>query len=171
MPWAVSVQGGVPIPLTVYGFNTQADSVSTHRPLYGAIDIALTLRPEWQVGARLGGMTLVGADGASEADAWFIAGGLQVNWTPLADWPWRVSLGPSLLRNAVIVDENIRLDTWAWGARAATGYAWPLHPHWAIDVEAGIEAYRPPWNKATFFNQPLGRTVLMTIALGLRWSG
>lgn len=163
-------QIGLPVPLTVYGINTQADSVSTRRPLYVAVDVGLQIHPRWQVGARLGGMTLVGVDGSSEANAWFVSSGVQVNWSPRLDWPWRVSIGPSLLRNAVIVDENIRLDTWAWGGRAASGVGWSIAARWTIDVEAGIEAYRPPWNKSTFFNQPLGRTVLATIALGVRWS-
>lgn len=167
MPWAIRGRVGVPVPLTVYGFNTQSDSVSTRRPLYGGLALGLEVVDGWQVGGRLGGMTLIGEDGADSADVWFVSMGGQIRYHPTP--AWQLALGPSVLRNAIIIDENIRLDTWALGAASSLGWAWEVSPRWSWDVEVGLEAYMPPWNKTTWFNQALGRTVLLTVGVGASW--
>jgi hypothetical protein len=158
---------GLPVPLTVYGFNTQSDSVSTRRPIYGGLTLDLAWAPAWQAGLRVGGMTLVGEDGANSADVWFVSMGGHVRHQPVSGLS--VTLGPSVLRNAIIIDENIRLDTWALGAAGGVGWAFALSDAWTIDAEVGLQTYLPPWNKATYFNQPLGRTVLLTLAVGVSW--
>lgn len=165
---AVRARIGLPVPLTVYGFNTQSDSVSTRRPLYGGLAIDFDWALAWRAGLRLGGMTLVGQDGANAADVWFVSSGGYVLYQPRLGLG--IALGPSILRNAVIIDENIRLDTWALGAASHVGWGFAVGRGWTLDAELGLEAYLPPWNKATYFNQPLGRTILLTLALGTSWT-
>lgn len=175
-PVALRAHAGVPVPITLYGYDAQSGGVSTRAPVYGGVGMTYLIAEPWSAGARLSGATLIGEHGDNEARAWFVSGGLEAElrcWAPGTDdalGGLSVALGPSLLRNAVVVDENIRIDTWALGARGAVLAGWPLAEAWSIEGAVAFEIYGPPLDKETYFNEPLGRTALLTLALGVSFA-
>ena len=174
-PVAVRVQIGVPVPLTVYGVNAQSDGITHRYPAYAELGVAVSLSPRWAVGTRLGGATVVGDDGVNDATAWWLSFGPELRvalWQPSGSWLGGLAVvgGPAALRNVILVDENIRLDTWSVGGRGALSGGLPLTSGWALDATVGVEVYAAPLDKETWFNKPLGRTALLTIAVGVIWA-
>ena len=182
LPPAVVAQLGVPVPVTVYGFKARGKGVEMRRPVRAELqfetsplvdlpvcELPLTLAVSAALSVVLGD-----AEGSLDTDARFTTLGLDALVGPW--WPWdathapglSVGLGPALLFEHVQVDENLRLDTWSVGMRARLRLTVPLTTDLAVVLDGGWERYGPPVDRDTYFNYPLGRTVLSFVTLGVR---
>jgi hypothetical protein len=77
--------------------------------------------------------------------------------------------GPSFLSSGVVVDEELRLDTYALGGRAhARVMVWATRSV-SFDFDFSLSVYGTPNEPKTWFNKPLRHTVLSALTVGVSW--
>lgn len=170
----VSAHLGVPVPLVVYGassgpgggdglkFLSTAQLEYDHR-IYRALFVG-----GW------GGSGLLVSNNSLGSLLNLSSAGAQVIWRPAegneSGYELSTSVGLGALFTYIRVDDNISKNTLSLGARVVMRIERALTPAWNAGVALGMESYLPPLGHALWFNQRLGMTSLLTVAIVVRWN-
>lgn len=182
-PPAVLLLGGVPLPLTVYGFDARGDGVEQHRPVRAELQFTAPLGAPHptlplQVGLGAAVSTVLGArDGPLQVETRFttLDAGLLLGpyafglSAPPPGAGLTVGLAPALLFEHLYVDDGINLDTVSLGLRARARLTWPVGDAptpWLAVLDFGWERYTAPLDRATYYNHRLGPTELASVCAG-----
>jgi hypothetical protein len=174
---------GVPVPLTIHGFDTHGEGVETHRPIRAEAQIlANPLARPVGVPLRLGAgasiATVLGRDdGPVQARLRFTTLTLPVMLGPVglpcladpATVGLSVAVGPALAFQHLYVDEGLNLDTYAWGLRSRlSAHVCPLDTRAiCLTVDAAWDAHAPAADRARYFNHRLGQSAIASLNAGL----
>ncbi|MCA9513827.1 MAG: hypothetical protein KC635_02690 [Myxococcales bacterium] len=124
----------------------------------------------WSVMAWLDGADIRGRDGDATADVYFASFGVGGRFDARfgADaFAASLSLGLGALANGLVVDEDLRLDTWSLGGRARAFVGPRLGEGVALGVVATLAIFSAPLDADTWFNKPLRGTRYLTLGLGV----
>lgn len=182
-PAAVSVLAGLPVPVTVFGFDADSGGVEQKRPVRVELQVDAALSELFgalpvRLGVAVATSTILAAGDADLAVSTrftSIAAGFSVGpvlpFVPgaPAGAGFSVGVAPALLFEHVYVDEGFNLDAYAVGVRTRGRFAWPVTSDGGVAVlaEAGWERYSPPLDRTTYFNHRLERTVLVSLCGGV----
>lgn len=172
----VSLDLGVPIPIAVYGYLSSGDGGGGGGLTFlGAVGLeaALSLTEGLAVAVWLDFADIHGRDGDATADIYFASAGAGLRLTHCfgAPLPGSVtvtaSLGPGVLASGIVVDEDMRLDTWSLGGRARLNLGVHVADGVALGLAVALGVYAAPLDEASWFNRSLGGTRLAVIAVSL----
>ena len=175
----VSVELGVPLPLSVYGYRSEDGASgleflgslgfeylrSVHSLTFGSLHVG-----GWIIAADIHGR-----DRDATADVYFVSlgviGALEI---PIGTTPYSTritgALGLGAMFNGIIVDSSMRLQTSALGGLARLRFSLPISSCTSLGASATLELFSEPLNRARWFNAELHETVVVTLALGLTHS-
>lgn len=173
----LAVDAGVPIPLAVYGYLARVGSDDGgHLQFLGSLGLELALpmgTRDWSLAVWIDGADIHGRDGDVSADVYFVSFGIgarfDMRFGGAADDAFATSLsgGVGALSNGIVVDENLRLDTWSLGGRARGFLGVCIGDTFAIGVAASLALYSAPLDADTWFNKPLRGTRYVAVGLSL----
>ena len=176
---------GVPIPLSIHGFRSSPeDRLSLTRPLRVEI---LAISPNLEnpslefvrFGTGVSVATILGKDESMTADLRFTTLNATITLGPFRAMPKgsqcnadiSFAAGPILGFQHIFVDEGLNLDTYAWGARLRTSIdvcasnSAPV----CLVLDAAADGYAPASDRASYFNQRLGGSTLLSASAGLSY--
>lgn len=168
---------GLPAPLRSLGFDTSGEATGSDPPripfsieLHGGLD---GVARGW---LRPGVFTVLNmVKGRGRADEgrvrwWVVGASTDLVWQPTRGL--EIAAGPSagMLSFALVVDENLRLDTASAGGGLGLGVAGTGRRGWQGRMQLRSMWFGPPLVRGAWFNQPLGSTHLVTATVGVAWS-
>lgn len=175
----VEATAGVPVPIEVYGVEPSGEGVGLDRIVSLSLGYQWqpTRRQWWRVGAILSYNSVIAStqgDGVTgRVTLWSPT--VLTAWTPEVrlsqSWSaaFEAALGATLVRNTIYVDEGLNKQTHALGgyAHLSVGAAWG--EHLCVGVRLAISALGAPLDEKTWYNEPLGRTMIARPAAFVQW--
>lgn len=172
----VSLGAGIPIPLQAYGSDASLDETGVDlafllyvRGSYSAI--AFRALPRLVLGARGSFSTVTVTDG--DLSLWGFLGvvgphaGVRISPELMPGSTLIIAAGPALARSGFRIDENLKREFWCGAVFAFAQLSLPLAGALAFTFESALEHALPAPEDQTFFNQRLGSTTLLTLAIGV----
>ena len=172
----LSLDLGVPVPIAVYGYSSSGEGGDGGRLTFlGAASLALSLPLDGALSCVVWAEVadIHGRDGDASADIYFasVGAGLELTYrlgsvragSPVLSG----SVGPGVLASGIVVDEDMRLDTWSLGGRARLNLGVHVADGVALGLAVALGVYAAPLDEASWFNRSLGGTRLAVIAVSL----
>lgn len=172
----VSLAAGLPFPFEAYGSDASLDDAG--------VDLAFILHarasytanpfpsmPRLVIGARSSFSTATVTDGELSLWGWVaLAGphaGVRVAPDALPGTTFVLAGGPALARSGFRIDAELRREFWAGAwfgfAQLSVSALGPVQ----LTLDAALEHVLPAPDNETFFNQRLGSTTLLALAVGV----
>jgi hypothetical protein len=171
----LSLDLGVPIPIAVYGYMSRGDGGDGGELVFlGAASLALSLPLDGALSCVVWGEVadIHGRDGDASADIYFASLGVGLELTyrfgsahtgPILTG----SVGPSVLASGIVVDDDMRLDTWSLGARARLNLGVHVASSVALGLAVAFGLYVAPLDEGSWFNRSLGGTRFAVIGVSV----
>jgi hypothetical protein len=127
----------------------------------------------WSLAAWIDGADIRGRDGDASADIYFLSFGFGARFDAgfggAAGRTFAVSMSAGLgaLANGIVVDQNLRLDTWSLGGRGRGFLGVRVSDTVTIGVAATLGIFSAPLDADTWFNKPLRGTRYVVVGLGV----
>ena len=169
-PVRVTLDLGVPVPLSVYGYRSKDGSRGLVWLGHAGLEARVRLLADvpLDVGVWLQASNIHGRDASASADIYFVSTGLMASYDfPLGALSLGFGLGFGVLWSGIVVDEGINVHTRSLGGLGRSRVDWWLSPAVALGVTADVAVFGPPLNRATWFNTPLRETVVLGFALSV----
>jgi len=167
----------VPLPLAVYGYiNSGGGGGGDGGGLEFLGSVGLDLALPFAQGSDLAlslwadGSLIAGSDGETTALIYFAATGVGIAWRPSLnrDVALYVALGPAVVASGIVVDEDLRLDTWSLGGRAAAALDIAIAEDVTVGPWVSFTVTGAPLNEDVWFNRPLRGTRYFSAGVSLR---
>ena len=172
----VSLGVGLPLPFEAYGGDASLEGTGLDlafilhaRASYSANPFGAM--PRLVIGARGSFSTATVTDGELSLWGWLFMAGphVGVRFTPEL-WPSTtlvVAGGPALARSGFRIDENLHKEFWSGAVFGFAQLSLPLTDTVQVTLDAALEHVLPAPEDESFFNQRLGSTTLLTLAVGV----
>jgi hypothetical protein len=172
----VSLGVGLPLPFEAYGGDASLEGTGLDlafilhaRASYSANPFGAM--PRLVIGARGSFSTATVTDGELSLWGWVWMTGPHagVRITPEL-WPSAtlvIAGGPALARSGFRIDENLHREFWSGAVFGFAQLSLPLTESFQATLDAALEHVLPAPENETFFNQRLGSTTLLTLAVGV----
>lgn len=169
----LSAHLGAPVPLVVHGASSTDSGGGLKFASTTQLDYDRTIYETLYAGGWAATSLLV-SDNNLDSRLTLSSAGAQVTWRPTegseSGYELSTSVGLGALFAHIRVDDNISKNTLSVGARVAVRIERAVTPAWNAGVSLGMESYRPPLFNAIWFNQRLGATSLLMLAIAVRWN-
>jgi hypothetical protein len=172
----ISLGVGLPFPFEAYGGDASLEGTGLDlafilhaRASYSANPFGAM--PRLVIGARGSFSTATVTDGELSLWGWLFMAGPHagVRITPEL-WPSAtlvIAGGPALARSGFRIDENLHEEFWSGAVFGFAQLSLPLTEALQLTLDAALEHVLPAPEDETFFNQRLGSTTLLTLAVGV----
>ena len=172
----LSLGVGVPIPFEAYGSDASLQDAG--------VDLAFLLHaragyavnpfasmPALVLGARSSVSTATVTDGELSLWGWVVLvgplAGARVAIDALPGTTLTAGAGPALSRSGFRIDTSLHREFWTAAFFGFFQLSFAVTEPLELTFDAGLEHVRPAPEDETFFNQRLGSTTLLTLALGV----
>jgi hypothetical protein len=172
----VSLAAGLPFPFEAYGSDASLDDAGVElalilhaRASYVANPFASM--PALVIGARSSFSTATVTDGELSLWGWVaLAGphaGVRIAPSALPGTTFVLAGGPALARSGFRIDAELRREFWAGAWFGFAQLSVPALGPVQLTLDAALEHVLPAPDNETFFNQRLGSTTLLALAVGI----
>lgn len=168
------------MPLKVHGYDPsiRGSGAEVDLLLHGRMSYHCVLFEPAQllIGVRTGVSGARVSDGDTSISGLYFTLGPDIGFSvPLerktpASWMAGASFGPTYVLSSFKVDENMKKEMNAFGLAGHVWLEYAMASWFRVGLDFGLEYAFTPKGDPTFFNSPLGDSLLLTISLGAVFS-